>query len=78
MIAEENAQHHQRSDEVPAEDRPWAERVEHPGTQDRHRQEGGHFEAAEEHEHAEQHVSVTLGESEQARGRHPERPEPGP
>jgi len=72
MIAEENSQHDQSSHQVPTEDRPWVEGVEEPRAQDHHGEEDGHFEAAEEHEYADQHVPVALGDSKQARGRHPE------
>jgi len=54
MVAEENAQHHQRRHEIPAENGPRLERVEQPRAEDHHRREDRDLEAAEEREHAEE------------------------
>jgi len=66
MVAEENAQHHQRRHEIPAENGPRLERVEQPRAEDHHRREDRDLEATEEGEEAEQQVPVTLGDGEEA------------
>src|SRR6266446_3332051 len=62
MVAEENAQDHQRCHEIPAENGPRLERVEQPRAEGHHGSEDRDREAAEAREHAKDQMPVSLVE----------------